>query len=557
MTRRLGTANRISMSLPPGHRTSPPSPAAVASLLNEGQMRLRRGDLPGAADFAQAVLRIDGRRAEAWVMLCAALMRMGSADDDRALGDALAALPESEPAYTLLAIERCRVLANRGRCGEAVELGRRVSKLGKMGPRQHDVLSNAYTTSSLFEDALAHAEIAVRHMPQDPAALYNRALAHRHLGNIDDAISGFEQMLRLVPGHALAYYSLADCRKWTPDRNHVDQIQTALKSGNMPELERTRLFYALFKEAHDIGDRALAWASLTEGARLANASAPYAFEDRRAYTESLIKRFSGGLNEPVSETDGPTPIFIVGLPRSGTTLVERIFSAHPDVTDMGETHGLALAIRDALELSRFGDLDTNTVASMGGLDWSKVASLYLRGLEYRGATTRFFTEKLPQNYHLVGAMRRAFPQARIVHLRRAPMDSLFGAYKILFGESSYTWSYRFEDLANAYGLYRQLTDHWRTELGDVFVEVTLEKLIADPETEIRTLLARSGLSFHEACLSPHKAKGGVSTASSTQVRNPINAQGVGAWRAYANEFEPLRKRLERAGFVDAAGDPIW
>ncbi|MBU3920090.1 MAG: sulfotransferase [Alphaproteobacteria bacterium] len=545
------------MSLPPETRALPPSPANIAGLLNEAQMRLRRGDLPGAADFAQAVLRAEPRRAEAWVTLCAALMRMGSADDDRALGDALAALPETDPAYTLLAIERCRVLANRGRCGEAVELGRRVSALGRMGPRQHDVLSNAYTTSSLFEDALAHAEEAVKHMPQDPAAFYNRALAHRHLGHIDDAVFGFEKLLTFAPGHALAYYSLSDCRKWTPDRNHIDQIQAALRSGPLADLDRTRLCYALFKEAHDIGDHALAWSSLSEGARLAHASAPYAYEDRRAYTESLIKRFSGGLDQPPTDTGGVTPIFIVGLPRSGTTLVERIFAAHPDVTDMGETHGLALAIRDALELSRFGDLDLNTVAGMGGIDWSKVAAFYLRGLEYRGATTRFFTEKLPQNYHLVGAMRRAFPQARIVHLRRAPMDSLFGAYKILFGESSYTWSYRFEDLASAYGLYRQLTDHWRAELGDVFVEVTLEKLIADPETEIRALLAKSGLSFHEDCLSPHKARGGVSTASSTQVRSPINSQGVGAWRTYETEFEPLRERLEQLGFVDAAGDPVW
>ncbi len=557
MTRPAGAVNNAGMNRPPETRATPPSPAQIAGLLNEGQSRLRRGDLPAAADIAQAVLQVDRHRAEAWVLLCAALMRMGSGDDDRALGDALAALPESDPAYTLLAIERCRVLANRGRCGEAVELGRRVSSLGRLGPRQHDVLSNAYTTSGLFEVALVHAEEAVKHLSQDPAAFYNRALAHRHLGHIDEAIFGFEKMLSFAPGHALAYYSLADCRKWTQDQNHIDAIQAALRSAPLPDIDRTRLFYALFKEAHDIGDHALAWSALAEGARLAHAAAPYPYEDRRAYTQSLIKRFSGGLDQPVAETDGPTPIFIVGLPRSGTTLVERIFSAHPDVTDMGETHGLALAIRDALELSRFGDLDINTVASMGGVDWSKVAAFYLRGLEYRGATTRFFTEKLPQNYHLVGAMRRAFPQARIVHLRRAPMDSLFGAYKILFGESSYTWSYRFEDLANAYGLYRQLTDHWRSELGKVFVEVTLERLIADSESEIRALLEQTGLTFHEACLSPHKAKGGVSTASSTQVRNPINSQGVGAWRTYAREFEPLRERLEQLGFVDAAGDPVW
>jgi hypothetical protein len=137
------------------------------------------------------------------------------------------------------------------------------------------------------------------------------------------------------------------------------------------------------------------------------------------------------------------------------------------------------------------------------------------------------------------------------------MDSLFGAYKVLFGEGSYLWSYKLEDLAQAYKLYRQITDHWRRELGESFVDVTLENLIANPDAEIRRLLARVGLDFHEACLAPHTAKGGVSTASSSQVRQPINNQGVGAWRKYAGGFEPLRQKLEAAGFVDAKGDPIW
>jgi tetratricopeptide (TPR) repeat protein len=545
------------MSIPPTTRATPPLPANIAGALIEGQARLGRGDLQGAADLAQLVLRNDRRRPEAWVLLCAALMRMGSADDDRALGDALASIPVSDPVHSLLAVERCRVLANRGRCGEAVELARIVSGHVRLAPRQHDILSNTYTTCGLFDEALVHSELAVQHLHDDPAAAYNHGLALRHLGRIDEAIECFETLIRTVPNHALAYFALSACRRWTADNNHIEGIQAALDSDGLPEIERARLEYALFKEAHDVGDRELAWNALTEGARLAQAGTPYRLSERTAFSISLADHFQGGLDAPPIESDGPTPIFIVGLPRSGTTLVERIFSAHPDVTDMGETHGLALAIRDALGLARFGDLDPSAVAKMQNADWKKVAALYLRSLDYRAPKTRFFTEKLPHNYHLVGAMRRAFPDARIVHLRRAPMDSLFGAYKILFGESSYVWSYRFEDLAAAYDLYRQLTDHWRRELGDVFVEVTLENLIADPDTQIRTLLARTGLAFHEACLSPHQAKGGVSTASSTQVRNPINNQGVGAWRAYGAQFEPLRQMLERAGFVDGAGDPIW
>ena len=545
------------MNQPPGTRSPPPSPSQVATFVNEAQQRLRRGDFPGAADFAQMVLSADSRRAEAWVVLCAALMRMGSLDDDRALADALKALPSTDPAHTLLAVERCRVLANRGRYNEAVDLAGRTLQRAALAPRQHDVLANTFTACGLYERALHHADIAVAAMPRDPATTYNHALALRHLGRIDEAVDAFESLLRMFPDHALGYFSLSACRRWDEGSNHIEAIQAALRATRIEDVDRARLHYALFKEAHDVGDRPLAWSALKAGADLVQRTSPFPHEERAAYTRSIIRRFSGGLDAKPVDTDGPIPIFIVGLPRSGTTLVERIFSAHPDVTDMGETHGLALAIRDALGLARYGELDPASVEKMQDANWPEVARLYLESLAYRAPKTRFFTEKLPHNYHLVGAIRRAFPEARIVHLRRAPMDSLFGAYKVLFGEGSYIWSYRFEDLSAAYGMYRQLTDHWRQVLGGNLVEITLEKLIADSDAEIRRLLDAIGLPFHEACLSPHTAAGGVSTASTTQVRQPINSQGVGAWRAYREQMEPLRQMLEDAGFVDAAGDPIW
>jgi hypothetical protein len=137
------------------------------------------------------------------------------------------------------------------------------------------------------------------------------------------------------------------------------------------------------------------------------------------------------------------------------------------------------------------------------------------------------------------------------------LDSLFGAYKTLFGPGSYLWSYSLPDLAENYRLYRKLTDHWRAELGDAFVEVILEDLIADPETEIRRLLDRLGLDFHENCLSPHETKGGVSTASSVQVRRPINRDGVDAWLKYSEGLEPLRQELTRDGFLTPDGRPVW
>jgi tetratricopeptide (TPR) repeat protein len=545
------------MSLPPEVSPSRLSAERAFALIQQGQTCLKTGDFPGAADAAQALLKYDFRSVEGWVLLCSALIRMGSVDDDRALADALGAIPVTHPAHSLLAVERCRVLANRGRCGEAVELARMVEAHVRLSPRQHDILSNTYTTCGLFDEAYRHSLLAAKGLPEDAAVIYNKALSLRNLGRIDEAVADFSRVVEKWPNHALGFFSLADSKRWSIEENHVAQIETALQSGQATEEDLPRLNYALFKEAHDIGDHPKAWSALTTGARLAHARAPYQLQDRKAYTDALIRFFNDEMPGRAPDGPAPIPIFIVGLPRSGTTLVERIFSAHPEVTDMGETHGFALAVRDSLGVPRFGDLDAGIVNQFARADWQKVAENYLRSLAYRKPETRFFTEKLPHNYHLVGAMKRAFPHARIVHLRRAPMDSLFGAYKVLFGQGSYLWSYRFEDLAAAYKMYRKLTDHWRAILGEGFTEVILEQLIAEPEPRIRELLERTGLDFHPDCLSPHQASGGVSTASSTQVRQPINSQGVGAWRKYADGFEPLRKLLEADGFVDAEGNPIW
>jgi len=525
--------------------------------LRDGQERLSRGDFGGAADIAQLLLRRNGRLPEAWLLLCTALIRMGSADDDRALADALAAVPVSHGLHPVLAVERCRVLARRGRSNEAVSLARVVEAHARLGARQHDALSNAYTNCGLYEAALSHAELAALKLPDEPSVIYNRAMAFRHLGRIPEAIELFERLIQTRPDDSMAFFALSDCRRWTPENNHVAKIEAALTSRRIGNDDKTRLNYALFKQAHDVGDTSRAWSALTQGAQLAAERAPYDLAERRAFTASLIQHYRGGLASVPAGGPHPIPIFIVGLPRSGTTLVERIFSAHPDVTDMGETHGFSLALRDAAGLPRFGELDDRALGKLGAVDWKRVAQLYMQSLDYRRPRTRFFTEKLPHNYHLVGPMRRAFPQARFVHLRRSPMDTLFGAFKILFGEGSYLWSYRFEDMAEAYALYRQITDHWRSELGEAFIEVTLETLIDNSEAEIRRILACAGLSFHPDCLEPHKAAGGVSTASSTQVRQPINRQGVGAWRRYAEGLEPLRRMLEGRGYVDANGDAVW
>ena len=229
---------------------------------------------------------------------------------------------------------------------------------------------------------------------------------------------------------------------------------------------------------------------------------------------------------------------------------------HSQVQALGETTGLQRAVDLASKTPRADPLSPAVMTAAAKGDPEAMAQAYLHYTAYLRDESPVFTEKLPHNYLYVGHFNRAFPSAPMVHVRRSPMDSLFGTYRLLFGGGAYPWSYSLKDLADNYRLYRQLTDHWRQIMGQRLIEITLEALIDDPEPQIRALLSGCGLPFEPACLSPERSERGVSTASSAQVRSPINRQGMGAWKRYREQLEPLRAALEADGFVDGEGEAV-
>lgn len=538
-----------------------PTPAPpLDDMLRRAFSAFAAQDFVKTAQFAELATRYYPASIDAWMLLCTALGRLGSVDEEKAIARALDHVPSHDKAWLILKTNRAQALARIGRANDAVGLLREIENDPRLDAKLRDMVGAVYAQASLFEDALVHCRGAVAEQPDYPPALYNYATALRYLGRLDEAEDAFERLLALAPDHSLAIASLAALRKWTPERNHVARIRGELARCAPGSDAEARLHYALFKELHDVkAPAAEAWDALKAGAELCRSLYPYALEERTKFVDTLIEIYGHDRlrRAPSHSPAPPRPIFVLGLPRSGTTLTERILASHSSVTAMGETSGFQVAMRQALSIVRKSELDADAVRRSADLDWSKIAAAYQHETAFlaRGAAT--VTEKLPHNYELAGQIALAFPNAPIVHVRRSPMDSLFGAYKIMFGEGAYTWSYDFADLAAHYRLYRRLMDHWTSALGDRVHVVTLERLIAEPEPEIRKLLEFCGLPFEEACLSPHKSKGGVSTASSSQVRAPINSEGVGAWRRYREQFEPLRAALEKDGFVDANGDPIW
>ena len=533
----------------------------LAALLDRGGQALLRKDWEAAGRAAEAVTRQAPQSKEAWSLLCAALTGIGSGDAEKAMAMAMRQFPASDPFHADLAADRALALANLGKMDEAVVQARQAAALDHLTPHAKRVVATALTIAGLFSEAEGLAQEAVGTLPDDAQTLLLLGNIDRFMGRLDLARQRYEAALagrcEGLEDHLFA--ALASLRRWTKDDHPAGAMTMRLHAAPAGSEAAARLGYGLFKVLDDLGQTDQAWPLLEQASMTAGKLSPFSFPERQTVTQSLIAAFPQAAAPRTAPTDqsAPHPILIFGLPRSGTTLVETILSSHSQVQALGETTGLQRAVAMASKIQRADPLTPGVMTAAAKADPDQMAQAYLHYTAYLRDGSPVFTEKLPHNYLYVGHFNRAFPSAPMVHVRRSPMDSLFGTYRLLFGGGAYPWSYSLKDLADNYRLYRQLSDHWRQIMGQSLIEITLEALIDDPEPQIRSLLSGCGLAFEPACLTPERSDRSVSTASSAQVRSPINRQGMGAWKRYRAQLEPLRAALEADGFVDHEGEAVW
>ena len=527
----------------------PRSPMHSQNFLQAAQTTFRSGNMREALNAARAVVKSNPNIAEAWWILGSAanaLNDLPAAESAFFNGAQQARSASAERARFLTA--RARPLMEDGRSADAVYTIRDAIDTGIADIGSLVLASSTLTHAGLPQDALPLAEKATALKPDHPDAWYNLGLTRQFLGDTIGARQAFEAAIKAARGHFVAAsYSLAHLRRWTADDNHIQALE-ALQCRNAQEA--CRVGFTLFKEYDDIGDHEAAWDCLQHGASLARKMETWSSEKEAAIvaawkTHLPPERF---LQKADSPRTGPRRIFITGLPRSGTTLVERILSAHSQVQALGELKTFGIVTRRSVNVDSPALLDPQIIAAVTRQDPLEIAEAYTREAEYLRDGRPYTIDKRPHNHDYIGLIRLAFPDAIIIALDRNPMDALFGAYKLLF-TGAHGWSYTQEDLADHYGHYRDLMGYWKQVLGDGIIDISLEALIANPETQIRGLLSACGLPFEDACLKPNENRGAVTTASSTQVRKPINAEGVGAWQRYADQLAPLKDRLEKAGFI--------
>ena len=521
----------------------------------------RDGDLDRAHAAATKAAALNPDHLEAWYVLgnvATSANRFGDAAN--AFSEGATRAPAGSPTQTQFITLRARARIAEGYAADAVADVRMAVANGIAEAPGLVAAATVLSEAGLEGEALPLLERAVELAPGDPAAWFGLAGARQFFGDLAGAEAALETSVacgrRTGNPVPMAWMSLARLRRWTAEHNHIAQLEATQCRHS---LDAACVAYSLAKEYDDIGDTAAAWDALQHGAMIGGSIDPWSADEDQALLDAWQahlppSRFAARDDRPRS---GPRRIFIIGLPRSGTTLVERILTAHSGVQALGELKTFGAAVKRITGTDTPRLLDAATVAAAAGFDPQLFAGWYTEETAYLHDGSAFTIDKLPNNHEYAGLIRLAFPDALIIHVTRNPMDSLFGAYKLLFSQA-HRWSYSHRHLAEHYDRYRRLMDYWRGCLetsGRPLVEISLEDLIRAPEAQIRRLLDLCGMTFEEACLRPHETKGAVATASSAQVRKPINAEGVGAWRRYAAELEPLRAELEAMGYVGPDGNP--
>lgn len=516
----------------------------ISRLSSNARSAVAAGDWRTVSACAKGILERDRDSAEGHFLT--GLAAKAAAQADRAEKSFRRTLAADHRRYDA-ALELADLYVRLQRNSEALRLLDEYRPHLGNSPLYLGMAADAYSRLDLHESAWPLYRKACDLQPQVDKFQAGLAACSVFVGKTDEARVIYESLLARQPNHQRYHYQLARLATAT-DFRHVDRMRAVLDATKLPPEKNIFIWYALGKELEDLGAWDEAFGYYEAAGRAAKSASGYEVETDLADIETVSSTCDEAWQRAACETvevtgEEPAPVFIVGLPRSGTTLTERITASHSKVRSVGETYFLRAALRRESGVNTNESMNPEIIRAAATASPAKIRSRYLDAVTYKLGDEPLFIEKLPENWLYLGFIARSFPEARIVHVRRNPMDSCFA----LFKQSWFRYAYTLEDVGRYYVAYDRLMSHWRSTLGGRMTEVGYESLVADQEGVTRRLLDALGLDFEEACLRFEENAAPSNTASSVQIREKMHSRSVDRWRRFERQLAGLREYLEEHG----------
>ena len=504
---------------------------------------IAQGKLFKAEDICRQFLQKVPHEVEGMRLLADIGMRLGVLDDAEFLLESALVF---EPDNVQVRIDYIQVLRKRQKFGQALEQAKSLITQSPGNLQFQSLFAVECMQTGDYETALDVFDDVLQQIPGDPVTLTSKGHAHKTCGNYEASVSSYHAALANHPEHGEAWYSLANLKVYTFDNSEITNMHAQEGSNNLSHMDRVYLYFALGKAYEDQGDCAASFEYYKRGNRLKKTQSRYdagkMSEDLAAQAKICTADFfdrKSGVGNNASD-----PIFILGLPRAGSTLLEQILSSHPQVDGTLELPNILSLSQHLRRRGRQSDASEypQILEELSDEELTKFGEEYIRDTRIHRQSAPFFIDKMPNNFRHVGLIHLILPNAKIIDARRYPMSCCFSGFKQLFAEGQ-EFTYGLEEIGRYYRDYVGLMDHWDKVLPGKVLRVQYENVVADLEAEVRRLLEHCELPFDEACLDYHKTERSIRTPSSEQVRQPIYQAGLESWQPFEQFLDPLKAAL--------------
>ncbi|MEC9415219.1 MAG: sulfotransferase [Pseudomonadota bacterium] len=509
--------------------------------INAVTTHMEEGRLDNAEDILRDILKKHPNHVEAARLLAGVAMEHDRYRDAEIF---LLRAVKNAPDYSRAWADLIKSQREQNKYDKALESADKLLSLDPNIADSHMLKASVQGMAGYHEAAIDSYKKALEISPSKAGAMCIMAHHLKTVGKQDEAIQAYRQAIQTKTDHTEAYWSLANLKTFNFTDEEVTEMERLLIDADLRDLGKTQLYNALGLEYESRKNYTKAFENMSACNTVRRKLESYDPVEFETTTDKVIDFFSSDtIKKNISEEKSVTPIFVVGLPRSGSTLIEQILASHSLVEGTHELGELTMAMRAVRDKAKIKNGFPKALTEFKKEHWNLLGQEYLQLTEKYRTDKLYFIDKNPNNFSFIGQIKLAIPNARIINAKRHPLDSCYGSFKQLFA-SGQPFSYDLVELGEYYMEYQRIMDHWHKVLPGFILDVSYEEVVAGLDEQVTRILEFCGLPFEESCLRFYETERAVKTASSEQVRKPIYSSSVNLWRNYEDKLADLIEILE-------------